>query len=207
MEGDETKCGCNYCHCTLPDKLCDTERHREIAKHKKAEEPFCTQRQTTIPFEKVSHDVWETEGNVSLFIAKQCSLCVVDHLSELWRVQFADGNGCQNLRLKRSKRSAVVCNVIGSHSYSDLRSDVSDQKYSLLIDESDDIMVTKLLGITIQFYSEGKKIVVTLLDLTELTDCDADGLYDAIRKSLKNNGLQLQNFTTIGTECFCDDRH
>ena len=63
-------------------KLCDIETHSKTAKHKKAEEPFTTQRQTTIPFEKVSDDIRETERSVSLFIAEDCLLRVVDHLGE-----------------------------------------------------------------------------------------------------------------------------
>lgn len=66
IEGDNTKCLCKYCHCSLSAKLSDIERHRGTAKHKKAEEPFSGQRQTFINFETISDDVRETEGSWEL---------------------------------------------------------------------------------------------------------------------------------------------
>lgn len=201
VEGDDTKCVCKYCHCTLSAKRSDIDRHRQRLKHKKAEEPFSTERQGTIPFEKVSGDTHVTEGNVSLFIAEHCSLRVVDHLSELCKVRFADSKGCKNFKLKRTKCSAIVCNVLAPHFSSDLKDDIGDQKFSLLIDESNDITVTKLLGIAIRYYSKSKKkIVVTFLDLVELSDCDSTGICDALKRSLKNNGLELQKLVAIGTD-------
>ncbi len=160
----------------------------------KAEEPFSTERQDTIPFEIVSDDTHVTEGNVSLFIAEHCSLRVVDHLNELCKVIFVDSKGCKNFKLKRTKCSAIVCNLLGPHFISDLKDDIGDQNFSLLIDESNDITVTKLLGIAIQFYSKSKKkVIVTFLDLVELSDCDSTGICDALKRSFKNNGLELQS--------------
>ncbi|XP_045104381.1 uncharacterized protein LOC123499914 [Portunus trituberculatus] len=136
-----------------------------------------------------------------LFIAEHCSLRVVDHLSELCKVRFADSKGCKDFKLKRTKCSAIVCNVLAPHFSSDLKDDIGDQKFSLLIDESNDITVTKLLGIAIRFYSRSKKkIVVTFLDLVELPDCDSTGICDALKRSLKNSGLELQKLTAIGTD-------
>lgn len=54
-----------------------------------------------------------------------------------------------------------MCNVIAPHFYSGLKSDIGNQKFSLLIGECNDIMETKLLGIAIRLYSKGEKIVVS----------------------------------------------
>lgn len=201
--GDSSKCMCKYCHAVISAKLSDIERHRNTAKHKTAEAPFSNQRQrqAIIQFEQSSDDIRETEGGVSLFIAEHCSLRVVDHLSELCKSRFSDSKSCKNLKLKRSKCSAVVCNVLAPHFTSELKKDIGNVKFSLLIDESNDISVIKLLGIAIRYYSESqKKIVVTFLDLVELVECDANGICDALINSVEKYGLNLQRLMAIGTD-------
>lgn len=41
---------------------------------------------------------------------------------------------------------------------------------------------------------------MTFVNLAELTDRNANGICAAIKKSLKNNGLELQNLVVIGTD-------
>lgn len=138
---------------------------------------------------------------MSLFVAEHCSLRVVDHLSELCKSCFKDSKACKNLRLKWSKCSAIVCNVLAPHFSGNLNADIADGKFSQLIDESNDISVIILLGIVIRYYSERKKrIVVTFLDPVQLTACDADGLCDGVKKCLHDHGLELQRLIAIGTD-------
>lgn len=201
VDGDDTKCFCKYCKCTIAAKLSDLERHKKTLKHKKAEEPFSSQRQPKLQFVKPSESVHETEAGLCLFIAEHCSLRVVDHLSALCKHHFSDSKGCKDLKLKRSKCSAVVCNILAPYFARDLKNDIGNSKFSLLIDESNDISVTKLLGIAIRYYSEGKKlVVVTFLDLVELRECNADAICHALKDSLKRNGLELQNLIALGTD-------
>lgn len=41
---------------------------------------------------------------------------------------------------------------------------------------------------------------MTFLELVELAECDANGICDAIKRSLKSNGLDLHNLDAIGTD-------
>lgn len=75
-----------------------------------------------------------------------------------------------------------VPNVLAPYFVDDLKSDIGNNNLSLLIDESSDISVTKLLGIAIRYYSQTKKqIVVTFLDLLELSECNADAICEALK--------------------------
>lgn len=63
------KCLCKYCKGMTSDKLNDLERHRGMNKHKKAEQPFCSLRQSVLSFHKVSNETTRSEGNLALFVA------------------------------------------------------------------------------------------------------------------------------------------
>ena len=91
----------------------DIERHAETTKHKKAKQSF--HEQTQLSFNTLSNDVKATEAGISLFVAGYCSLIVVDHLSELCKVHFGDSKGCKNLKLRRSKCSSVISNVLAPY--------------------------------------------------------------------------------------------
>ena len=87
------------------------------------------------------------------------------------------------------------------HFSENLREDLKDQPYSLLIDESTDISVHKYLGIIIIYYScTYEKIISTFLDLPMLDECDADGIVGTLKATLAKFNIPLQNLMGIGTD-------
>ena len=72
---------------------------------------------------------------------------------------------------------------------------------SAFIDESNDISVLKLLGISIIYYSNIlKKIVSTYLGLVEIEECSAKYIVLAIKNLLRAKNLKLLNLIAIGTD-------
>ena len=72
---------------------------------------------------------------------------------------------------------------------------------SAFIDKSDDISVLKLLGISIIYYSNIlKKIVSTYLELVEIEEYDAEHIVLAIKNLLRTKNLKLINLIAIGTD-------
>ncbi|KAG0428531.1 hypothetical protein HPB47_024487 [Ixodes persulcatus] len=94
------------------------------------------------------------EGSLSMFICAHSAMLASDHLGELCRYQFRDSEGAKHLQLHRSKCSALIKNVVSPHFVDELLSDLAYGSYSLILDESTDISVTKLLGVVIVYYSE-----------------------------------------------------
>ncbi|KAF2351405.1 protein of unknown function DUF4371, partial [Trinorchestia longiramus] len=87
------------------------------------------------------------------------------------------------------------------HFKENLIADIGDGKFSLLLDESNDISVRKMLGIAIVYFSRNrKKIVHTFLSLVMLDSCDANGIIDALKTELANLKLNLANLIAIGTD-------
>ena len=80
-------------------------------------------------------------------------------------------------------------------------SDIGKNKFNLLIDESSDISVLKLLCISIIYYSDiHKKVVSTYLGLVEIEECDAENIVLAIKNLLGTKNLKLTNLIAIGTD-------
>ena len=72
---------------------------------------------------------------------------------------------------------------------------------SASIDKSNDIGVLKLLGISIVYYSNIlKKIVSTYLGLVEVEECDAEQIVLAIKNLLSTKNLKLIILIAIGTD-------
>ena len=79
--------------------------------------------------------------------------------------------------------------------------DIGNEYYSLLIDESIDIIVDKILGIIIKYYStEQKKIMSTFFKLIHIEDATAESIINVIQKLLIDTKLQLIKMQGMGTD-------
>ena len=68
--------------------------------------------------------------------------------------------------MHRTKCTNIIKNILCDHFEKDLRDDVGAGKFSLLLDESNDIAVSKLLGVSIIYHStqQSKVISICILD-------------------------------------------
>ena len=90
------------------------------------------------------------------------------------------------MSLHRTKCTAIIKHVMMPHFVEKLKEDIGERKYSILLDESTDISVNKYLGVVICYYSESaRKIVSTFLQLAPLSECNADGIVDALKSVLE----------------------
>ena len=206
VEGDNTKAFCKMCHCSIRARLADIDSHCETKKHKAAAAPFSSERQTKITstFEPVVVQSLErnrAEGSIALFVASHCAIKSCDHLGEMCKNRFGDSNAAKQLQIHRTKCSALIKNVLGPHFVNDLKNDIGEGMFSLLVDESTDISVNKLLGVAIIYYSNtSNRIVSTFLKLAELEECNAAAIVNAIKKTLNEKSLDLGKLQGIGTD-------
>lgn len=179
----------------------------KAVKHIKAAEPFSSERQTKLDFPKRSDHAQdcittsEAEGRLSMYIAIHAAFLTVGHLSEACKNSFCDSKPAPNMRLHRIKCKNFIVNIFAPHFLDSLKDDIGDAKYSLLIDESTDIAVIKLLGVTIRYYSKTlQKIVSTYLGLVEIESGTAECIVSAIKKFLNKFNLDPQNLLGIGVD-------
>lgn len=139
---------CRYCHCSVYSKASALKAHAKTKKHIESTLPFSKGRQKTIEFkkEKTANSVKVAEARTALYIAQHSSILPVDHLNSLFKSNFSDSCTAMDTKIHRTKATAIINNVWRSHMISSLRADIGDGKYSLIIDESQDITVIKYLG-------------------------------------------------------------
>lgn len=194
---DPKRTYCKYCKVLLNAKLSDLIKHSQTGKHVAAARPFSCRRQQKIQFQ-TSNEVTkeqQKEGQLALYVAMHASIASVDHLSDLHK------DTPLQISLHRTKCTALIKNVIGPYFFESLIKDVGNTYYSLLIDESTDITVNKMLGIVIRYYSlENMRIVSTFLGLIEIEDGPAECIVRAMKNMLSDAKLNLQNMQSIGTD-------
>lgn len=88
--------------------------------------------------------------------------------------------------MKRTKRAAIIKNVLYPYFKEDIKADIDSSKYSIVVNESTDIAITKYLTVSIIYHSAQRSdIVTTFLSLCVLNACNADGIVETIKCTLR----------------------
>jgi len=87
---------------------------------------------------------------------------------------------------------------LNPHFNNELFSDIGNGQYSLLLDESNNVFVNKLLSIVIIYHSDKQgKMISSFSALTKLKTCNAEGIVNALKKTFKEMKLDLQNLIAM----------
>lgn len=184
VDNDTTKAFCKYCKCEIIAKLYSLKQHIASSKHKKTTEPRKSQKKIHFPKKNVDLSTEKAECCLALFVYEHCAIMAIDHLSELCKHCFGESK-CGDIKLHRTKCTNIIKNVLAPHFIKEIVTDLGDQEYSLLLDESTDISVVKLLGISIRYFSRSsKKIISTFLGLVEIEDGSANSIVNGIKQVL-----------------------
>lgn len=157
----------------------------------------------SIPFKKVSSNLGTriAEARIALLVAKHTSIRTVDAITDTVKEAFKDSKICQEMTLKRTKCAAIIKNVWYPHFKTEMRKDIGNNVYSLLVDESTDIATYKQLGVVIKYFSTSKKMVVgTFLKMQIIDSGTAESIVQSIRELLSEFNLDIQKCVGIGTD-------
>ncbi|XP_052854742.1 uncharacterized protein LOC128263691 isoform X5 [Drosophila gunungcola] len=140
---DSTKAYCCFCKVSIGAKLFEIRQHAQAKKHIACIASVAQNH--TIHFGRQPTKTEEQEVALCLYIAEHSAIAPIDHLSQLCVKQFKACDATVDIKLKRTKCTHIINDVLGVHFEDDLRKDIGKSKFSLLLDESTDISVTKLL--------------------------------------------------------------
>lgn len=201
---DPTSARCKYCKCTLNARYSDLNAHSISKKHFTSSQPFSNARQLKLPFKPVNPPSLKTyiiEASMTLFVTCHCAIHNIDHLTDLNKKCFSDQSEVVSIKLHRTKCSGIIKNILFCHFKQMLRQDIGDSPYSLLLDESTDISVTKQLGVCIVYYSASQnRTVSTYLKLETIDAGTAVSVLNGMKSVLSFYNLDLQNLRGIGTD-------
>jgi hypothetical protein len=91
--------------------------------------------------------------------------------------------------------------VISPSLKEDTKEDISGQHFSLIVGETTDVSVHKVLAIIVRFFSrKSGKVTDALLELVSLSTATGESLFLAIRKALESFGLDLNKCVGFGCD-------
>ena len=157
---------CKLCHCTLTSKLSNIADHEKTEKHKKH---VPKQGQQFINFttkprssHKIDDGVKQAELHLAATIACHSSIRSVDHLGEII-ARHGSGSVWENTKLHRTRCVGLIRNVISPALKEDMKKDIKDKWFALIVYESTDISVQKYLSVLVRYFSDKKLAITTEL--------------------------------------------
>ncbi|KAK5925672.1 hypothetical protein CgunFtcFv8_018179 [Champsocephalus gunnari] len=95
----------------------------------------------------------------------------------------------------------MINGVLAPYFLKKLVADVADQRFSLLLDESTDVSVSKYLGVVMRYFSNTRQTIVsTFLGLVQLEGGDARSIAQALVAFLEKCCLKKEKLLGIGTD-------
>lgn len=140
------------------------------------------------------------ELKLAVHIATHSAIKSIDHLVDILKVS-GKGSSLENLRLHRTKCSKLIINVISPAILQQLVMDVGDSKYSLIVDESTDVSVSKYMAFCIRYFSKPMQSITNeFLGLVTVERATADALRDITLQFLKELKLKPENIIGLGVD-------
>lgn len=154
--------------------------------------------------------VKEAEIKLSCFFAEHnIPFRAMDHLSPLLAQVFPDSNIAKDISIKRTKTKNIITNVIAESHKSALTKTLTTTKFSILVDESTDISVTKTACIVVRYFDvEVGRVVTNLWEYVPTyvegkdvaTQGTAAHLYTVILNSFIKKHIPLYNIIGFASD-------
>lgn len=153
----------------------------------------------------------------SIAIAKILMICFIaehnlpfllaDHFTELCRKMFPDSEIAQGLHMKRTKCSEMV-KQFGNNIHDDVVSQLRNNPFSMVIDESTDVSTTKCLSVLVKYFDSNEEMIKTrLLDLLNVYEnhssnvgSSGESLFQLIMNTINSNDIPLNNLVGLAAD-------
>ncbi|KAF0688135.1 Uncharacterized protein FWK35_00037515, partial [Aphis craccivora] len=179
VNDDPFKAKCKICNCTMVAELTNIKSHGKGSSHRKIlackefkKKPCKTIESfiTTKTDSKFDVQVKSAEIKLTAFINEHnIAFLAADHLVDVLKSCFPDSNIAKNLKMKRTKVTAITTNVIGAAQKYSLTEYLKTVKFSILTDESTDIGTIKTSCVVLRFFDKNTgKIESKFWDLYEV---------------------------------------
>lgn len=138
---------------------------------------------------------------LAMYVANHSSISSIDHLGEILNIKAeANGDGF-NLQLHRSKCSKIITKILNPALIDELRDEIGDQPFSIIVDESTDIGKEKYMAYCICYYNKKlQKLCTDFLGLQMVESCTAENLVAYFRSFMDECKLDLNNLIALATD-------
>lgn len=195
------------CNVDLKCGKSDLEKHRATKKHMERVKMKLNIPSVANIFSKNtihSKKVATAEIKLSNLLAHHnVSFQFTDHLIPVLKECFPDSPILNDCNLGRTKMTNIIKNVIAEEKSEVLTGILRNQYFSILIDESTDISVNKLLCVLTKYVDKNSvKSVTRLLELITIDgkNCDSDHLYSAFKSCLNKKNIPVSNIIGLASD-------
>ena len=199
-DGSETSF-CRLCHAIMQPRFSAVVAHEKTKKHQqKVRAAASTLPLPVVRTKGVAEKVCHAELQLAIFTAYHMSFQVVDHLGEVI-AHNGEGSPLGRVKLHHTKCSKLVTEVVAPALKEELRVDIKEKKFAVLIDESTDVASHKLLCVVLRYFSgrEGQ-ILTEFWDLLQVVEATGELLFNALKQSLTNIGLSQVDCIGFGCD-------
>lgn len=125
----------------------------------------------------------------------------IEHLLPVLKSSLPDSNILKDSKLGRTKTTNIIKNVLAEYEVQNLSKTLQQTFFSVLLDESTDISLNKLLCINVKFVDNNGKINDKLLELLTIDSkcANAENLFGAFKNCMHSKNIPLKNI--IGLAC------
>ncbi|CAB4009886.1 ATP-dependent DNA helicase [Paramuricea clavata] len=140
---------------------------------------------------------------VMLLIQHNTFFNISDHLCPLIRNEFKGSQVAQSFSCSRTKTAAIV-NCLGDHFFEELKSNMQEMPYSLMLDGSNANGIQKMFPITVRIFDVNfSRIMTKFLDMNLLEGRDAstaDVMFESVDNFLSENDIRWDHCMAIGLD-------
>ena len=134
----------------------------------------------------------EAETRWSLFVAKHnISLLTSDHATKSFKAIFPYSDIAKKFACGHTKTTAIVKEVLAPHYQNLLIVNVTNNPFSIMIDESNDNSDKSCIILIRVFDQEVRNVCTRFLDMPVVNIGTARSIFQALSDSLKNNRLDF----------------
>jgi len=213
---------CSICECVLRAHHGDLIQHAKTIKHITKRNSFLQPKLKSFGkivytkiftklilklmselFIGIHSDSYESKKNdikLSVHIAAHSAINSIDHLGEIL-TSTGKGSIFEKTRLHRTKCSKIILNVVSPTLLEDIVADIGENRYSLIVDESTDVSITKYMAYCVRYYSKNLKSITTeFLGLVMIERATAIDLRDGTLDFLKTIQLKPEKIIGLGVD-------
>lgn len=197
---------CKVCNCDIMAHKSVLLKHSKSEKHKLNLQKVASNSKLPDMFRPKADDIAVKNAEIklcALLASNNLPFLLMDTLTPLIKNIFPDSKIANQLNLKRSKATSILCNSLGENFLTDLYSKLKEPGcfFSLIMDETTDISVKKQCAFTVIYYDYETSITKTqFFDLVEVHGSTANDLYTTLKESLTSNKILLNNFVGFSSD-------
>lgn len=137
----------------------------------------------------------------SVAIACHAAIRATDHLGEIINESSRKTDCLHGMKHHRTKCTTILTNVVHPCLHDSVIKDIQQTSFSLIIEESTDVLVTKHLCMCVRYFKEDVPSVATkFLTLLPVTSCTASSLFSDIKSYFDTHNVPLSNIIGLGTD-------